>query len=303
MDSGRVRHLRQKQASAEDRLRPRCALNLLTDLVWVDVKTPSKTKSRKPHIAPSDTPPSSRTRLSSSNTSTVSPTSTLESTRIDVSASDCSPACSHKLKRRQRNTGLLWNTCTCTCIRTTHRRCAMRVNIGYRPHQGTFKCTNGSCWVSEYQADLNAAANRVNRLNPWGKSLPWISASDDSPQSGVSVRSIKTRYRVRNSRLRGGLPVTRVRLAHQQWERGRNRRPVMRTRLETSIQHLVEIPPAVEAPAFRLGEDITRLNLRLYLSTAWGHIIARHLLWLTSDDRYYCHHNHHHRYKQSNVIT
>ena len=184
MDSGRVRHLRQKQASAEDRLRPRCALNLLTDLVWVDVKTPSKTKSRKPHIAPSDTPPSSRTRLSSSNISTVSPTSTLESTRIDVSASDCSPACSHKLKRRQRNTGLLWNTCTCTCIRTTHRRCAMRVNIGYRPHQGTFKCTNGSCWVSEYQADLNAAANRVNRLNPWGKSLPWISASDDSPQSG-----------------------------------------------------------------------------------------------------------------------
>jgi putative transposase len=34
VDSGRVRHLRQKQASAEDRLRPRCALNLLTDLVW-----------------------------------------------------------------------------------------------------------------------------------------------------------------------------------------------------------------------------------------------------------------------------
>ena len=122
-------------------------------------------------------------------------------------------------------------------------------------------------------------------------------------RAGVSGRSIKTRYRVRNSRLRGGLPVTRVRLAHQRRERGRNRRPVMRTRLETSIQHLVEIPPAVEAPAFRLGEDITRLNLRLYLSTAWGHIIARHLLWLTSDDRYYCHHNHHHRYKQSNVIT
>ena len=169
VDGGRVRHLRQKQASAEDRLRPRYASNLLTDLVWVDNKTPSKTKSRKPHIAPSNTPPSSRTRLSSSNISTVSPTRTLESTRIGVSASGCSPACSHELKRRRRNTGLLWNTCTCTCIRTIARKCIMRVNIGYRPDQGMFNCTNDSCRVPEYQADLNAAANRANRLNPWGE--------------------------------------------------------------------------------------------------------------------------------------
>ena len=31
--------------------------------------------------------------------------------------------------------------------------------------------------------------------------------------------------------------MTRFRLAHQRWERGRSRRPVTRTRLETSIQH------------------------------------------------------------------
>ena len=45
-------------------------------------------------------------------------------------------------------------------------------------HQGTFKCTNEECWVSEYQTDLNAAANTANRLSPWGESLPWKSAGD-----------------------------------------------------------------------------------------------------------------------------
>ncbi|WP_255488605.1 hypothetical protein [Natronolimnobius sp. AArcel1] len=33
-----------------------------------------------------------------------------------------------------------------------------------------------------------------------------------------------------------------------------------RTRLETSIQHLAGIPPAVEAPAFTPGEDVTPVN-------------------------------------------
>ena len=75
--------------------------------------------------------------------------------------------------------------------------------------------------------------------------------------AGVSGRPMKTRRRERDSRPRGGLSVTRVRLAHQQWERGWSRRPVTRTRFETSIQRRVGIAPAVEAPAFRLGEDIT----------------------------------------------
>lgn len=34
MDGGRVRHLRQTQAAAEDRLKQRYASNLLDDLVW-----------------------------------------------------------------------------------------------------------------------------------------------------------------------------------------------------------------------------------------------------------------------------
>lgn len=36
--------------------------------------------------------------------------------------------------------------------------------------------------MSDYQVDLNAAANIANRLNPWGESLPWKSTGDDSPQ-------------------------------------------------------------------------------------------------------------------------
>lgn len=43
---------------------------------------------------------------------------------------------------------------------------------------------NDDCWVSENQADVNAAANIANRLHPWGESLPWKSAGDDSPRNG-----------------------------------------------------------------------------------------------------------------------
>jgi hypothetical protein len=175
---------------------------------------------------------------------TVPPTRILESTGTDASASGCSSSDSHESKITQRNTGLLWNT----CIRTTHRKRAMRV-VGYRPHQATFNCTNGACWVSESQADLNAAANRANRLNSWGESLPRKSAGDDSPQGGCQWQAHQdTPPSERDSRPRGGLAMTRVRLAHQRWERGRSRRPVTRTRFETSIKHLVGIPPTVEAP-------------------------------------------------------
>ena len=129
-------------------------------------RTLSKMKKRKPHIGQSNMPHSSRARSAFLNNLTVSPTGILGSTGIDDSAGGCSFDCSHASRRGRRNTESLWNTRTCTCIRAIRRRCVMRVNIGYRPHQGTFKCTNDTCGVSEYQADLNAAANRANRLNP-----------------------------------------------------------------------------------------------------------------------------------------
>ena len=61
-----------------------------------------------------------------------------------------------------------------------------------------------------------------------------------------------------------GLPMTRFRLAHQRWERGRSQRPVTPTRLETSIQHAAGIPPVVEAPAFTPGEDVTSRAIHSY---------------------------------------
>ena len=43
--------------------------------------------------------------------------------------------------------------------------------------------------MSEYQADINAAANIAGRYNPWGESLLWKSAGDDSPQDGSTLDS------------------------------------------------------------------------------------------------------------------
>nr|WP_233710819.1 zinc ribbon domain-containing protein [Natronococcus pandeyae] len=67
----------------------------------------------------------------------------------------------------------------------TSKTCHACQHIGDRPDQGTFKCSNKACWVSEYQADLNAAAKIAQRLNPWGESLPVKSAGDDSPCSAA----------------------------------------------------------------------------------------------------------------------
>jgi putative transposase len=49
----------------------------------------------------------------------------------------------------------------------TSKTCHACRHLGYRPHQGTFKCTNEARWVSECQADLNTAGNIANMPNPW----------------------------------------------------------------------------------------------------------------------------------------
>ncbi len=41
----------------------------------------------------------------------------------------------------------------------TSKKCHHCGSTGYRPRQATFNCTNDACWVSEYQADVNAAVN------------------------------------------------------------------------------------------------------------------------------------------------
>jgi IS605 OrfB family transposase len=71
----------------------------------------------------------------------------------------------------------------------TSQTCHECGHVGQRSEQAEFKCTNGECWVSEYQADINASANIAGRLNPWGESLPWKPAGNDSPQDGSTLNS------------------------------------------------------------------------------------------------------------------
>ena len=66
----------------------------------------------------------------------------------------------------------------------TSKTCHSCKHIGYRPRQAEFECKNPECHVSKFQADINASANIARRVNPWGESLPWKKAGDDSPQDG-----------------------------------------------------------------------------------------------------------------------
>ncbi len=66
----------------------------------------------------------------------------------------------------------------------TSQTCHACGHVGRRGSQAEFHCTNNSCWVTEYQADINAAANIAGRVDPWGESLPWKPAGDDSSQDG-----------------------------------------------------------------------------------------------------------------------
>lgn len=49
----------------------------------------------------------------------------------------------------------------------TSQTCHEWGHLGPRLEQAEFRCTNDDCWVSEYQADINAAANIAARVNPW----------------------------------------------------------------------------------------------------------------------------------------
>jgi putative transposase len=66
-------------------------------------------------------------------------------------------------------------------------------HIGNRVEQATFRCGNAECRVTEFQADINAAANIARRVDPWGESLPLKLAGDDSPRDGSASDSTATR--------------------------------------------------------------------------------------------------------------
>ena len=69
----------------------------------------------------------------------------------------------------------------------TSQICHACHRIGHRAEQAEFRCPYDDCWVTEYQADINAAANVARRLDPWGESLPWKSGGDDVPRSGAAL--------------------------------------------------------------------------------------------------------------------
>ncbi|NKE36524.1 IS200/IS605 family element transposase accessory protein TnpB [Natronococcus sp. JC468] len=73
--------------------------------------------------------------------------------------------------------------------RYTSQTCHECSHIGRRSQQAEFKCTNDDCHVTEFHADINAAANIASRVDPWGESVPWEPERDDSPRNGSASDS------------------------------------------------------------------------------------------------------------------
>ena len=76
----------------------------------------------------------------------------------------------------------------------TSQTCHACGHIGSRRSQAQFRCTNTECWVTEYQADINASVNIARRVNPWGERCALKPHTDDSPRDG-SARDSATGHR------------------------------------------------------------------------------------------------------------
>jgi putative transposase len=74
----------------------------------------------------------------------------------------------------------------------TSQTCHACGHVGERAAQAEFRCINDECWVTTYQADINAAANVAHRADPWGESVPLKPAGDDSPRDGSACDSTST---------------------------------------------------------------------------------------------------------------
>jgi putative transposase len=66
----------------------------------------------------------------------------------------------------------------------TSKECHECGHIGNRPEQAELVCRNPECRVTEFQADISAAASIAKRLDPWGERCLWKSDSDDSSRDG-----------------------------------------------------------------------------------------------------------------------
>ena len=142
VDGGRVRHLRQKQASAEDRLKPRYASNLLDDLVWGRCQDAIEDEIEK-----------ASHRAVEYATQFENPVIVLE--HLDgITDEDIGKYWNRRLgkwlfsrlqsriedKAVEREIPVEY-----VHPHHTSKTCHACQHVGYRPHQATFKCRNGAC--------------------------------------------------------------------------------------------------------------------------------------------------------------
>ncbi len=66
----------------------------------------------------------------------------------------------------------------------TSQTCHSCQRLGRRSSQAEFRCQNEECYVSVFQADINAAANIARRVDPWGETCPLNPDGNDSPRDG-----------------------------------------------------------------------------------------------------------------------
>jgi IS605 OrfB family transposase len=77
--------------------------------------------------------------------------------------------------------------------RNTSKACHACNEHGYRPRQATFRCSNGGCWVGEYQADVNGAINIADRYRSGeshrrsDRTSRQKAGDDDSATDGASL--------------------------------------------------------------------------------------------------------------------
>jgi len=77
--------------------------------------------------------------------------------------------------------------------RNTSKACHACGEVGYRPRQATFSCSNDGCWVGEYQADVNGAINIADRYRSGeshrrsDRSSRQKVGADDSATDGASL--------------------------------------------------------------------------------------------------------------------
>ncbi|EMA51709.1 RNA-guided endonuclease TnpB family protein [Halococcus salifodinae] len=69
----------------------------------------------------------------------------------------------------------------------TSKSCHVCGETGYRPEQAEFRCTNEECWLTSYQADVNAALNIADRYSSGESRSREHTDGDDSAGDGARL--------------------------------------------------------------------------------------------------------------------